>query len=121
MGLLRRAAAPGSGGVIAAITPADAGWEYVGYAFHRLAAGETRRRAGDDAEVAVIVLTGRVGARARATRFDAIDERRSVLDPMPASLLLVEPGASVLFVGVLNTSSHGARLSLVNNVFAHQR
>jgi hypothetical protein len=26
---------------------------------------------------------------------------------------------SLLWVGVLNTSNHGARLSLVNNVFAH--
>lgn len=100
MGILRRAAPPGRGGVIASITPADAGWDYVGYVVHRLAAGETLRRPGDGAEVAVIVLAGRVAAHAGATRFDAIGERRSVFDPAPASLLLVEPGASVQLVAL---------------------
>ena len=93
--LLRRAAPPAADGVTVRTTPADAGWQYVSIAAHRLAAGGMLRRAADGDEVAVFVLEGRATVRAGEREFTDLGTRETVFDGPPAPLALVEPGLPV--------------------------
>ena len=56
--LVRPAHEPAPDGAIHRIRPADAGWRFVSFDVHRLAAGERVARAGDGQEVLVLVLEG---------------------------------------------------------------
>ena len=56
--LLRRASRPDGLQRINGVTPGDVGWTYLSYAVHRLDAGQGFRRAGDDEEVALVILEG---------------------------------------------------------------
>ena len=47
-----------NGGAVHNITPQSAGWSYVGFAAHDLAAGEELATAGDDNEVCLVLLSG---------------------------------------------------------------
>jgi len=93
--LLRRARPPGDDGLVAHITPANAGWEFVSLAVHRLTAGGVVQRAADAEEVAVIVLEGRATVRAGDHTFPDLGSRTSVFDGPPPPLVLVEPGLPV--------------------------
>jgi 5-deoxy-glucuronate isomerase len=97
--LHRRAGAadPVTGGVHA-ISAADAGWRYVGFAEHRLAAGAELLRAADDHEVAVIIMEGAASVEAGGQRYTSLGSRDSVFDGPPAPLLLLAPGNALSLV-----------------------
>ena len=65
---------------IASVTPASAGWDYVGFAAYRLAAGETVSFVDDQREACLVVLAGR--ARVQAGSLDAgeLGARASVFE-----------------------------------------
>ena len=46
-------------GLIADITPESAGWRYVGFALHRLKAGETVAAETGDREICLVLVTGK--------------------------------------------------------------
>ena len=48
-----------SGKEIASVTPASAGWEYVGFAAYRLKAGESVSFTDPNREACLVVLTGK--------------------------------------------------------------
>jgi 5-deoxy-glucuronate isomerase len=79
--LLIKPQPPGADGQIHAVTPASAGWRYVGFAVHRLDSGQTLARAGDDRELCLVMLSGtaRVGAGGRD--FGRIGGRASPFEP----------------------------------------
>jgi 5-deoxy-glucuronate isomerase len=62
--LLRRAFLPGPDGTIVAVEPTPAGWAYVGFAAHRLRAGQAVRCPADDCERLAHVLEGRAPVQA---------------------------------------------------------
>lgn len=68
------------GRTIVEVTPASAGWRYVGFAAYRLRAGETLSVHVPGAETCVVVLGGRVTARTAEHAWTDIGERRSVFD-----------------------------------------
>jgi 5-deoxy-glucuronate isomerase len=52
---------------IVSVTPESAGWRYVSFSAHQLAAGETLNFSDNSNELCVVVLTGIVSARPRAS------------------------------------------------------
>lgn len=72
-----------------------AGWHWISFSAHELEDGASMRRAGDDHEVAVVVLEGSVRIKAGGRSYPDVGSRASVFDPVPAPVLLVEPGTSI--------------------------
>ena len=71
-------ARPGS--TIVEVTPESAGWTHVGFAAHRLVAGESLSLETGKRELCLVVLTGTVTVRAGEQRWEAIGNRQSVFD-----------------------------------------
>ena len=71
-------ARPGS--TIVEVTPASAGWTHVGFAAHRLVAGEQLTLQTGKRELCIVVLTGTVTVRAGEQRWEAIGNRASVFE-----------------------------------------
>jgi 5-deoxy-glucuronate isomerase len=94
--LHRRAGTPDPGsGRVHDIRPEDAGWRYVGFAEHRLAAGARVARPADDREVVLIVVEGTVSARAGQQRYASLGSRAGVFDGPPPPVLVLAPGTEV--------------------------
>ena len=89
--LLRRAAAPDSAGRTVSVDAASAGWEYLDFSAHRLAAGDRIAHAGDDRERLVIVLEGRAAVRSEERDFGTVGSRTSVFDGPPPPVILLAP------------------------------
>jgi 5-deoxy-glucuronate isomerase len=92
---LLRPATTEAGGMIQAITPADAGWAYVSFEVRQLAAGERHERPGDAQEVLVLILEGEASVRAGDKDFGPLGTRLSVFDGPPPPVVLVAPGGDV--------------------------
>ncbi|MGK5044226.1 5-deoxy-glucuronate isomerase, partial [Janthinobacterium sp. GB1R12] len=70
----------GQGQTIVEVTPASAGWTHVGFAAHRLAAGEGLTLETGKRELCLVVLTGTVTVRAGDHVWEAIGKRTSVFE-----------------------------------------
>lgn len=88
--LLRRASPAAEAGQ--AITPASAGWKYVGFSEHQLRRGGVVSIGADDRERAVVVLEGTAGITAGTHRWSSLGSRDSVFDGPAPPVLLLEPG-----------------------------
>jgi 5-deoxy-glucuronate isomerase len=77
-------AAPGR--PLVEITPQNSGLSHVGFAVHRLAAGETCSWCDADRELCLVVLSGRVGVDAGGQALGGIGERDSVFDGLPSAV-----------------------------------
>jgi 5-deoxy-glucuronate isomerase len=73
-------------GRVSHITPASAGWTYVGFALHRLKPGETAAAATGDREVCLVFVTGKGRAKAGLEDFGLLGERMSPFEGKPWSL-----------------------------------
>ena len=79
-------------GLVHDITPSSArtalspDWAYVGFALHRLAAGETATAETGDREAIVVLISGRARVSAGGEAFGEIGERMSPWDGKPHSL-----------------------------------
>jgi 5-deoxy-glucuronate isomerase len=73
-------------GRVSHITPASAGWTYVGFALHRLKPGETVSAATGDREVCLVFVTGKGRAKAGTEDFGLIGERMSPFEGKPWSI-----------------------------------
>jgi 5-deoxy-glucuronate isomerase len=70
-----------SGRDIVAVTPQSAGWRYVGFSAHRLAAGESMTIDRPDNEICIVVLGGTVSVAQRdGAAWAEIGERHDVFD-----------------------------------------
>ena len=72
-----------AGPTIVDVTPASAGWRYVGFRAHRLAAGERVAIAMPGRELCIVVLSGRVDVRAGNGDWRDLGDRESVFDDRP--------------------------------------
>lgn len=88
--LLRRPA--GTTGKVHDITPEDAGWQYVGFALHRLAPGERVGEATGDREAILVLVEGKARLAAGGEDFGERGERMSVFEKTPPHCLYVPPG-----------------------------
>ncbi|PHV32618.1 5-deoxy-glucuronate isomerase [Janthinobacterium sp. BJB312] len=69
-----------AGGKIVEVTPESAGWTHVGFAAHRLAAGESLNLETGSRELCIVVLTGTVTVQAGEQSWEAIGNRASVFE-----------------------------------------
>ena len=84
--LLVKAKRSAPDGVVQRVTPASAGWTYVGFEVVDLAAGQQLERTTDDREVCVVLLSGRALVAAGAEVFGAIGDRTSPFEGRPWSM-----------------------------------
>lgn len=92
--LLRRA--PVGEGTAHSITPASAGWRYVGFSEHRLHQGQAVSRGPEERERAVVVLEGAASIQAGAERWGSLGSRDSVFAGTAPPVLLLEPGLDLV-------------------------
>lgn len=76
--LLRRPS--GSKGKVHDITPASAGWGYVGFNLHRLAPGDVVAEMTGDREVILVLVEGRADVSVGKTAFGELGERLDVFE-----------------------------------------
>ena len=79
----------GSQGQIHAITPEDAGWTYVGFEVHRLAAGQSVAQPTKDREVILVLVEGRAELSGGGKTFGELGERMSVFERTPPHAVYV--------------------------------
>jgi len=94
-------AAP-TGRDIVTVTPASAGWRYVGFSAHRLAPAERMTLAADDRERCVVVLAGIVDVEVPGHAWRAIGDRASVFDDRAPYAVYVPNGLAI------EVAAHGA-------------
>jgi len=87
---------------IVTVTPASAGWRYVGFSAHRLAAGGSVEVDPGGREACVVVLGGVVTVSSGAAAFREIGQRRGPFEDLPPFAAYL-PGTSPLVV-----RAHGA-------------
>lgn len=80
------------------ITPARAGWSFVGFRAIRLQAGQREALSTDQREMCLVVLTGTVDVMVGSHRFDALGRRSSVFEPVSPDALYLPPGESLVIV-----------------------
>jgi 5-deoxy-glucuronate isomerase len=83
---------------IVRVTPQSAGWTYVGFAAHRLAAAEAISVALPGAEACVVVLSGKVTIEAGGQTWRDIGERDSVFDDRAPYAVYLPPGETARIV-----------------------
>jgi 5-deoxy-glucuronate isomerase len=95
--LLRRCSTPDPlTGARHRFSAADAGWDYVGFAEHRLTPGQGFERPADDRESVVLVAEGAVTLDGRSVRMSSLGSRASVFEGPPAPLFLAAPGTTLV-------------------------
>jgi len=85
--LLVKASAQGR--EIVDVTPARAGWTYVGFRALRLAAGQIENVASSSRELCVVVLAGTVSVEVDGAVYDGLGTRDSVFDDLPPAAIYV--------------------------------
>jgi len=83
--------APDADSCVVEVTPASAGWRYVGFSVHELRGGARLTRSFAAEECCLVVLAGRLTFEAGGERWAGVGERETVFDGPPAALY-VPPG-----------------------------
>ena len=83
----------GDEGLVHDVTPASAGWTYVGFKLHRLAAGETAGGETRGDEVCLVLVSGKARISVEGQDLGDLGERMSPFDGEPYSVY-VPAGAS---------------------------
>lgn len=83
----------GATGKVHDITPASAGWGYVGFALHRLAEGDSVAEATGDREAILVLVEGMAELQAAGDDFGQMGDRMSPFDYRPPHCLYVPAGA----------------------------
>lgn len=94
MSLLVRGAAPGGAGTLVEVTPASAGWEYVGFEAVGVAPGAPAVRGTGGRELCVVALAGRVTVRLDGAAWAQLGDRADVFSGLPHAAY-VPPGTAV--------------------------
>jgi len=80
---------------IVRVTPRSAGWRYVGFSAHRLAAAESLMIDQPGDEVCIVVLAGTVTIEAPGARWADVGDRRDVFDDRAPFAAYVPDGGNV--------------------------
>lgn len=81
--IIQPSAEPQEDGVILSVTPASAGWEYVGFQVVTLQAGQKFRRDTLDQEVCLVLISGKADVTTKQSAWEGIGERMSVFEQIP--------------------------------------
>ncbi|NCO87923.1 MAG: 5-deoxy-glucuronate isomerase [Rhodobacterales bacterium] len=83
----------GTHGKVHDITPASAGWSYVGFGLYRLAPGDSVAEATGDREVILVLVEGRAEITAAGQAMGEMGARMDVFEKTPPACLYVPNGA----------------------------
>lgn len=83
--------------VVVEVTPELAGWQYISFQVRRLPAGHTWSFATGTREMAIIVLSGRLGVESNRGQWMHIGQRESVFDGLPFALYLPRQTTLTIF------------------------
>lgn len=83
----------GERGKVHAVTPASAGWSYVGFGLWRLAPGETAAEPTGETEAILVLVEGKARITAGAEDFGGRGDRMDVFERKPPHAVYVPPGA----------------------------
>ena len=83
----------GSHGKVHEITPASAGWRYVGFSLYRLRPGESAAEATGASEAILVMVEGKASLRAVGQDWGVLGERMDVFEKTPPHSLYVPNGA----------------------------
>jgi len=78
------------------ITPADAGWGYVGFGLYRLKAGEAASEQTGDTEVILVLVEGKAKVTGGSKDFGELGERMNVFEKTPPHCVYVPAGSQWL-------------------------
>jgi 5-deoxy-glucuronate isomerase len=95
MTLRVRPTAPDAAGRVLTITPASAGWKYVGFEVRRLAAGQEVALTSAGRETCVVILTGSADVRVGDLTFPGLGGRKSVFDDVPPGAVYAPAGSHI--------------------------
>ncbi|MFI0397312.1 5-deoxy-glucuronate isomerase [Paracoccus jiaweipingae] len=82
----------GSRGKVHHLTPASAGWRYVGFDLYRLRAGDTAAEVTGDDEVILVMVEGRAVITAAGQSWGELGQRMNVFEKTPPHCLYVPNG-----------------------------
>ncbi len=82
----------GSTGKVHDITPADAGWKYVGFGLYHLRPGDIAAEQTGGREVILVLVEGRARIRAAGRDFGELGARMSVFERLPPHAVYVPNG-----------------------------
>ena len=83
----------GAHGKVHEITPASAGWRYVGFSLHRLRQGETAAEATGATEVILVMVEGKAAFTAAGQDWGILGARMDVFEKTPPYCLYIPNGA----------------------------
>jgi 5-deoxy-glucuronate isomerase len=95
MRLRVRPTAPDAEGRVLAITPASAGWKYVGFEVRRLTAGQEIALTSPGRETCVVILTGSADVQVGDLTFPRLGGRTSVFDDSPPGAVYAPAGSHI--------------------------
>lgn len=83
----------GRHGKVHDITPASAGWRYVGFSLYHLRAGETAAEATGDREVILVMVEGKATFEGAGRDWGVLGERMNVFEKTPPHCLYLPDGS----------------------------
>jgi 5-deoxy-glucuronate isomerase len=90
-----RPSSPDADGRVIDITPASAGWRYVGFEVRRLAAGQSVSLAFPGREACLLILAGKADVAAGGKAFGGVGGRGSVFDDAAPGAVYVPAGGAI--------------------------
>jgi 5-deoxy-glucuronate isomerase len=83
----------GTHGEVHRITPESAGWRYVGFALHRLRAGETASDVTGDREIILVMVEGKANITGAGQDWGELGDRLNVFEKTPPHCLYLPNGS----------------------------
>jgi hypothetical protein len=83
----------GTRGKVHEVTPANAGWGYVGFTLYRLEAGDVAEEATGDEEVILVIVEGKAQVQAAGQDWGEMGDRMDVFEKTPPHCLYVPNGS----------------------------
>ena len=83
----------GTHGKVHEITPASAGWRYVGFSLYRLRAGETAAEATGGNEVILVIVEGKAALSGAGQDWGVLGDRMDVFEKTPPHCLYLPNGS----------------------------
>ena len=79
---------PEENGSVVRVTPASAGWDYVGFEVFQLTEGQTLEQQSGEEEICLVILSGLCNVATDDDEWRNIGERENVFDGAPCALYL---------------------------------
>lgn len=83
----------GTHGKVHEITPASAGWRYVGFSLYRLREGESVSEATGDREVILVMVEGKASIQGAGQDWGVLGDRMDVFEKTPPHCLYLPNGS----------------------------